>query len=53
MLQQPDLKDLERYVEAAAKAHGIALDPEWRAMVAEHYSRLLDAWRVLEESKLA
>jgi hypothetical protein len=48
----PPPPELERYVEEAAKALGIPLEPEWRAAVAEHLSRLLDAWRVIEESEL-
>jgi hypothetical protein len=48
----PDRAQLERYVENAAQAHGIALQPEWRAIVAEHYGRLLDAWQIIEESAL-
>jgi len=48
----PDRAQLERYVEESASALGIALEREWRSSVAEHLSRLLEAWQVIEESEL-
>ena len=48
----PERAELERYVEEAAKALGIPLQADWRAAVAEHYGRLLEAWQVVEDSEL-
>ena len=42
----------ERFVEESARALGLDIRPEWRAAVAEHYRRLLDAVEVMESSKL-
>jgi hypothetical protein len=38
-----DNATLERFVEEAAKALGIAIDPAWRPTIAEHLRRLLEA----------
>lgn len=46
----PDLEALSRYVEEAQNAHGFATDPAWRAAIAEHYRRLLEAHELLEAS---
>jgi hypothetical protein len=48
----PDRAQLERYVEEAASALGLPIDAEWRASVAEHYGRLLEAFDLIEQSGL-
>ena len=48
----PPPPELEAYVEEAARLLGIPLEPQWRAAVAEHLSRLLEAWQLLEDSEL-
>jgi len=47
-----DAAELERFVEAAAKALGLEIRPEWRPALAEHYRRLLEAAEVMERSPL-
>ena len=44
-----DNATLERFVEEAAKALGIAIDPAWRPTIAEHLRRLLEAARGLRD----
>jgi hypothetical protein len=39
-------------VQQAEKALGLELNAEWRAAIAEHYRRLLEAAEVLEQSGL-
>ena len=46
----PDLDAVLKYVTEAEMAHGFAIDPAWRAAIAEHYRRLLEANEVLESS---
>ena len=48
----PDAAALERYVDEAAKALGIASEPARRPVVAEHFRRLLEAADALEASGL-
>ncbi|MGQ0651093.1 MAG: AtzG-like protein [Betaproteobacteria bacterium] len=46
----PDLETLSKYIAEAQHAHGLPIDPAWRAAVAEHYRRLLEAQALLEDS---
>lgn len=48
----PDAEALQKFVTETGKAHGFAIDPAWRAAIAEHYRRLLEANEVLERSGL-
>jgi hypothetical protein len=48
----PDAASVEQYVQEAAKALGIPVDPAWRPSVAEHLRRLLEASDVLEQTGL-
>ena len=47
-----DAAELERFIEAAAKALELEIPPEWRPAVAEHFRRLLEAAEVIERSSL-
>jgi hypothetical protein len=48
----PDARELERYVEEAAKPLGLSIEPAWRPLVAEHLRRLLEAAELIERSQL-
>ena len=48
----PDPASLEPYVQEAAKALGIPIEPAWIRPVTEHLRRLLEAAEVLEQSGL-
>jgi hypothetical protein len=48
----PESEQLAKYIAEAQKAHGFALDDAWRAAIAEHYRRLLEAHQLLEDSGL-
>jgi hypothetical protein len=48
----PDAAALERYVEEAARALGLPIEPEWRRVIAEHYRRLLEASAAIEAAGL-
>ena len=52
MPPQPDPGALQRYVDEAAAALGVPLEPAWRPMVAEHLRRLLEASETIEASGL-
>jgi hypothetical protein len=44
--------ELEKYVATAAGTRGIPVDPAWLPEIALHLGRLLEAARLLEQSKM-